>query len=1278
MSAFFLYETPFIISSSYCNVPIMLKQKKYLLAAVLLIISMIIILSRVSLWEKQIYYAVKKKIEPKGWNLITGESSGNFMNTVMIKNILIENNNGEIINIDKISLNLGIISSLFGDNVFDLVAIEGLEFSYKEEKKSGGQIIKNNLSFDLPFHVKSLFVDVKVEALYNDENHKLELMLGGSFTGYKNPELNCDLVKVSIDENRNFVAKFNSLKILDNDDFYKLESIEGELFGLPIKGNISIDKKNVNLKGYLNVPKFSFPEELFSKTPLKTKFSNFTGQFNFESDFETFSGSLSVINEFGLDMRGSFSLNKNDDLWRLNNLSLSGENSNLLVNGIWEETERISCYMNLDNLDLSGWLKDQKPTKMSGLFIMDAGLTDSGALDLIDMTLEIVESKLFNQGEISIHGQLAYQDSILSTVDPVMLLVGDSYITIDGKGDFSSKEMNLYTDMEKADIDLINSFLPGNFVSGKATGNLKVYGNIGSPSATAELICENVNVSNFDLESIELNSQIDVIDNIPTGFIDIKADKGVWKDRSFESGTVSALIEDKAIKIENCHFKSGNDFLQLSGAYDGEGKYEIDRIQLAHSNNYLINARTLNFSYKDSVLDVQPFEFHINDGMMDGVISSTSLKEGRFKMSNFDAEILTQFIDDDRLKFSGLIFGEIWISLDKDQLNIDTDLSLKKGSYMDEAFDEMTLSCLYKNGILHIDDISMTRKGSMGLQASGIIPIIKRNNRRSSISLSSNFSNLSLTFIHRFIPKFFEISGNGTGNLNLTGSLDSTQFQYDVNIMDASFDLIKLGKFNSKGYYDGRIFNIKEASSISKEGKITASGKIPFDLNLGSSSFGKLFDNEVIDLIANANLRTLPFLSPYISDLDSAVGKFEIELLLGGNAHNFKRNGTIKVQDGSLHTLLLSDPINQIDGYAVMKDNQLVINNLQASLQNFGSGEVVSKKQNTEIFGKMDFSQFFNPGYNLSIKSQDASFQLLFFDISATSNLDLQVSGRDTVYINGMVETTEANVFYEFTTEDVGTVMQDEKDNILAYNLNIPIRGKSYFKNSQIYAEVIGELNLAQVGNQEVDFGGQIIVEDGSVFSYKDYFEKLQGIVSFDNKGFNPDIEVNAYTMIDNERIDLSIRGGIDDLDIILESGSGFSESDILELLTWGKRFEDQELTSTGFGNQTVSILGTLLENQLEKNLKESNIGMMNFVDDIDISGAAGLFQGANEDFEVTTKTKISDKTFLNLSYKRSFSLNQDQSQVGVEYKLNRHFSVVGNVDEEGKLNLKYRYRYAY
>ena len=174
-------------------------------------------------------------------------------------------------------------------------------------------------------------------------------------------------------------------------------------------------------------------------------------------------------------------------------------------------------------------------------------------------------------------------------------------------------------------------------------------------------------------------------------------------------------------------------------------------------------------------------------------------------------------------------------------------------------------------------------------------------------------------------------------------------------------------------------------------------------------------------------------------------------------------------------------------------------------------------------------------------------------------------------------------------------------------------------------------------------------------------------------------MDVSAFTTIDDERIDLRITGGIDDLDIILESASGFSESDILELITWGKRFQDQELTSKGFGNQTVSFLGSLLETQLEKNIKDSELGKMGLVDDINISGTAGFLQDSSEDFELIAKRQIGDKTFLNLSYKRSFSLtNPNQSQIGVEYKLNRHFSVVGNIDEDGNLNLKYRYRYAY
>ena len=45
----------------------------------------------------------------------------------------------------------------------------------------------------------------------------------------------------------------------------------------------------------------------------------------------------------------------------------------------------------------------------------------------------------------------------------------------------------------------------------------------------------------------------------------------------------------------------------------------------------------------------------------------------------------------------------------------------------------------------------------------------------------------------------------------------------------------------------------------------------------------------------------------------------------------------------------------------------------------------------------------------------------------------------------------------------------------------------------------------------------------------------MQGLVSFDNKGFNPYIDASAFTLIDDERIDLRISGGIEDVDIIID-----------------------------------------------------------------------------------------------------------------------------------------------
>jgi autotransporter translocation and assembly factor TamB len=605
-------------------------------------------------------------------------------------------------------------------------------------------------------------------------------------------------------------------------------------------------------------------------------------------------------------------------------------------------------------------------------------------------------------------------------------------------------------------------------------------------------------------------------------------------------------------------------------------------------------------------------------------------------------------------------------------------VSLKNGTYMNQEFDEMIISCLVRNGVVHIDDISMTKKGESGFNISGIYPYENRKKIMPSISISSNFSNFPLSIINEYFPDFYKIDGTTTGMVNIKGSTKKSNLYYEVEVDNLNFDLIQLGSVSLSGNYKNNSLNIERFYSKSKNGEINSYGSIPYNLNIGSSSLGKFFMNDSFDLTINSKLNNLFLLTPYVPDLDSITGNTELTLELSGNPGEIQRNGKLKVENGRLYSVQLGDVVDEINAEAIINDNILAFDDFKANIYHNNSKYIDKEEPNTTISGEIDLNQFFKPFYNLKIKSDEASYKLLLIDITGQANLDLDIFGRDTIEVSGVIESLDAKVFYEFNQEDIGTAIDQNNNIVMSYNITIPMRSPAFFQNSQIDAEILGEVSLSQKGHQEIDFGGQIIVEDGSVFSYKDNFEGLQGIVNFDNKGFNPFVDVNANTFIDDERISLRITGGIEDLDIILESGSGFSESDILELLTWGKRFEDQEMTSTGFGNQTVSILGALLENQLEKNLKESSLGMMNYVDDIDIKGAAGLLQGAEEDFELTAKRQIGNKTYLNLSYKRSFSLNQDRSQIGVEYKLNRHFSVLGNMDREGNLNLKYRYRYAY
>ena len=84
------------------------KRKKYLLGTLFVFLPLIVTFSQVSIWEDHLKSALMKKINQYDWNLKMDELSGNFISTIVMKDLILEKENGERIIINKISINLGI------------------------------------------------------------------------------------------------------------------------------------------------------------------------------------------------------------------------------------------------------------------------------------------------------------------------------------------------------------------------------------------------------------------------------------------------------------------------------------------------------------------------------------------------------------------------------------------------------------------------------------------------------------------------------------------------------------------------------------------------------------------------------------------------------------------------------------------------------------------------------------------------------------------------------------------------------------------------------------------------------------------------------------------------------------------------------------------------------------------------------------------------------------------------------------------------------------------
>jgi len=354
----------------------------------------------------------------------------------------------------------------------------------------------------------------------------------------------------------------------------------------------------------------------------------------------------------------------------------------------------------------------------------------------------------------------------------------------------------------------------------------------------------------------------------------------------------------------------------------------------------------------------------------------------------------------------------------------------------------------------------------------------------------------------------------------------------------------------------------------------------------------------------------------------------------------------------------------------------LTIKSFEGSLSNPIERKIESN--NFSLSGDIDFTKFFEPRYNIKANGKNIFFRSLNQDIESYADVEVSIVGKDTIDVNGTINAKNGAIYKEFDGNE-STINADDQGRVITnYNIRFPIEDTFAIRNSQIDAKISGELGMSKLYEDEWNYSGEIEFNEGQIYYYLgDVFENLKGSMMFDGQGFNPFLELSASTKIGDAEILLGVFGPFDNPDWRFDSDKGYSESDILQLLTFNTRVSEEGFSTEGLGTQAQTILGAYLERQLEKNfIKTTGLKSSGIIQDVQISGASELLN-PNQGEEFSINATLNQN--FSLSYKRSFSLETAyKNKVGVEYKLNPNFSVIGNVDETGQVQMKFRVRRVY
>ncbi|MFQ6673756.1 MAG: translocation/assembly module TamB domain-containing protein, partial [Fidelibacterota bacterium] len=941
------------------------------------------------------------------------------------------------------------------------------------------------------------------------------------------------------------------------------------------------------------------------------------------------------------------------------------------------------------------------PTRIRGSVAL-SGTASREGIEVLASDLTLQNDEPGDANFVKATGRITYGDNTVELPDSFVLDLGYGTLYATGKINLDKERMTVSLATRDVDLQPLGYMIGLDSLSGKVGGTVDIVGYLMDPSVNGYLTIQNGKIGQSEASTLSVSFLVNSLMKNRHGSLRAVATGGRFLDYDIDRGTSDIYFRGDTILVESIRLEGSDDFFQLSGRIVGGDFFLVNQLQLSLSDQYVTSVGQVVLRRTPGELALRPAVFRVNDGTAE---VSFSLEGGKFAtgdlhLVNFDLASLRKVFHRN-VPIVGAAFADFSVHTVGDRLEAEGTFEVKDGRWEGIEFDNFLVSALLEDNQVYIKELNVSGPDGMGLEVSGFYDVkdgattnLLEIDPPGEISFSSEFHNLQLKLLAGFLPEGWKLGGVATGSLVMAGKAESPEMVFEFTIDKPWFDRIFAKQISGSGRYTDQRLYFEDLVGDSYAGRYTGDGYLPVDLSLVSNKEDRFLDSEPISMTFSAETSNMDFLTPFWSAVDSITGDIDIQVSISGTPANPVRNGEIRIRDGTIYALMLDFPLDHVNGSAVLKNNKFIIDELVAeshvpadvdwthqlksNLAQVSGGILFGKtggkpSPNVRVTGSMDMGEFFHPNLAFLVSGKDVYVRTLLGEIEGVAELNLSVTGKDTVSIVGDILPREAVLRMEFAEDSEYGDMTSAGSTVSRYQLHFPIGGKLFLRNSQIDAELSGDMSIQKLGNGPYRYSGELDVIGGKFYYYSDVFDIEEGHLVFDPSEFNPKMDIRATTEISKINIEVTLSGDFNEPIVVIEdSEQKISQGDLLQLLTMQRRFDEQDLSTSGLSDQSVYLFGKFLKSEIERSLVRATP----LLDEFEIEGSSSLLAGSDEsDLALKVGTRFSSNLYL--SYKQSFSLTQP-SQVGVEYRLNRNVSLVVTYDDDGQMHLKYRRKYKF